>query len=243
MQKKKTRKARMAKSTKMVPFTTMTDLGPRPAFIKPNDRRGTEDLTKDDMEMAVVKVAQALSPELIQDDPKYIEGLKVGDLFNTLTGTNYGRGPVSFSVLRREKPYAIEYYSREAGGGIKERDIPGGDPRRDFHGEEKPVATEFRDYVAVLWETRDWVTLRFKSSGLKVAKRLNAYQKRLDGPCFAGKYELTTKSDKKDKGNYEAFVVNPAGWVTDADEYKYAEQLHESLQGQTIVIEPDKDDL
>ena len=73
--------------------------------------------------------------------------------------------------------------------------------------------------------------------------RLNAYQKRLDGPCFAGKYELSTKPDKKDKVNYMAFVVKPAGWVTDGEEYKYAEQLHESLQGQTIVIEPDGDDL
>ena len=68
----------------------------RPTFIEAQDTRGAEHIGKDDIQMPRLGLAQAQSPQMLDGDPKFIDNLRVGELFNNVTDTNYGKGPLFF---------------------------------------------------------------------------------------------------------------------------------------------------
>lgn len=218
-----------------------TSLMNRPAFIEEQDIRGAEHIGKDDIQMPRLGLAQAQSPQLLEGDPKYIDGLRVGELFNNLTDTSYGKGPLVFSVVRADPPRGIEFTPLEEGGGIKDFDVPLDDPRMQWDGENKPIATKFYDFVIMIWPTKELIALSLKSSGLKVARQLNTYIKLRSAPVFAGKYELTTTMAKGPAGQYATHVVKNAGW-TNEEEYQATSQAFESLKDKTIEIERVQDE-
>ena len=46
-----------------------------------------------------------MSPQIDDTKPEhYIEDLKKGDMFNSLTGIIYGKGPLLFTVVRADPP-------------------------------------------------------------------------------------------------------------------------------------------
>ncbi len=218
-------------------------LAARPTFVTANDTRGSEHIGKDDIQMPRLGLAQAQSPQMIEGDPKFIDGLRVADLFNNLTDTAYGKGPLQFSVVRADPPRGIEFTPLEEGGGIKDFDVPLDDPRMQWDGDKKPVATKFYDFILILWPAKELIALSLKSSGLKVARALNAYIKLRNAPVFAGKYELTTTMAKGPAGSYAAYVVKNAGWVSE-EEYALVNEVYEGLKDKPIEIErvPGEDD-
>jgi hypothetical protein len=109
----------------------------RPSFI-PKSSEGTENITKDDIQMPRMALAQPMSPQLVEGDPKFIEDLKTGQLFNDLTSENFGKGPILFSVIRADRPRGVEFNPLDEGGGIKDFNVPLDDERMQFHGAEKP---------------------------------------------------------------------------------------------------------
>jgi hypothetical protein len=216
--------------------TDETSIMNRPSFIAEHDTRGAEHIGKDDIQMPRLGLAQAQSPQMLEGDPKYIDGLRVGELFNNLTDANYSKGPVVFSLVRADPPRGIEFTPLEDGGGIKDFDVPLDDPRMQWDGDNKPIATKFYDFVLMLWPTRELIALSLKSSGLKVARQLNTYIKLRSAPVFAGKYELTTTMAKGPAGQYATYVIKNAGWA-DEEEYQLTSQAYESLKDKTIDIE------
>ena len=96
----------------------------RPSGIDEGDL-GNEGMTREDILMPRLGLAQKMSPEI---DPtnqeKYIEGLQFTDLFNSLTKARYGKGPLYFSILRRDQPRYVEFTPIDQGGGI-EYDLSG----------------------------------------------------------------------------------------------------------------------
>ena len=215
----------------------------RPTFIEAQDTRGAEHIGKDDIQMPRLGLAQAQSPQMLDGDPKFIDNLRVGELFNNLTDTNYGKGPLFFSVVRADPPRGIEFTPLDEGGGIKDFDVPLDDPRMQWDGDTKPIATKFYDFVLMLWPTRELIALSLKSSGLKVARQLNTYIKLRNAPVFAGKYELATTMAKGPAGQYAAYIIKNAGW-TEEEEYQFTSQTYESLKDKAIDIEriPGEDD-
>jgi len=222
-----------------------------PSFLKANDARGTEHITKDDLQMPRIGLAQPLSPQMVESSSKYIAGLKQGEMFNSLTGQNYGKGPIYFTVVRADRPRGVEFFPLEEGGGIKDLNVPLNDPRLMFGPRgEKPTAVKFYDFIALrvdpATEAFEPVALSLKGSAVSVAKALNSLMKFRGGPSFAGLYELTSRMETSKKGfTYAVYIVKNAGvtlkgglpgWVNETL-YEQAQAFYESMRDRQVVID------
>ena len=190
-------------------------LEPAPDYFAKGDRRGFEDTKQTDVLIPRLALAQALSPQVTDGDPNRIPNLKVGDLFNSVTGEVYGR-EVFVQLLRKMPLRAMQFNPVEEGGGVADPDVPLNDDRCKWHGDEKPVATIFRDFLAVLLPQREIIALSFKSSGIKAAKALWGLAAMRNKPVFAGRYRITTGVELKPKP-HQIYKVENAGWVGPED--------------------------
>lgn len=225
----------------------------RPDFI-PRGAAGTEHITKEDMQLPRLGLAQKQSPQLTEEHAKFIEGLKAGDLFNTLTGEIYGRGPIEFYIIRADRPRFIEFYPLDAGGGVKDMNVAPTDPRTQFTTDGTgtsvpPVATKFYDFVIVPLPLRDpesvissVLALSMKSSGIKVAKQLNSLIKSRNAAIFACRYQLGVVSETNKKGTYYNFKVEYLGWPDSEATYKALAEAHDLIKDKALDIDRDNSD-
>lgn len=207
-------------------------LEPAPDYFSKGDRRGFEDTQQSDVTIPRLALAQALSPQVTEGDPNRIEGLKPGDMFNTVTKQNYGK-EVRIQLLRKMPPRAMEFRSIDEGGGVLDPNVPLDDPRLKWGNSgdkkaDKPQATLFRDFIAVILPQRETIALSFKSSGIKVAKELWGLAMMRNKPVFAGKYLITTGVELKPKPHH-VFKVQNDGWVSQTDAM-LGEQMFEAVQ-------------
>lgn len=195
---------------------------------------GLENMDRQDMTLPRLGLAQALSPQVSESDPKAIKELRPGEFFNTITRERYGRKvqlvPLLFYKTR------ILFGPMDEGGGLRCQSPdnligigqPGGTcvncPFSQFgsarNGEGKGTAcNQFFNYAALV--VRDGtvsaeglLVFSLKSSALKVAKDWNALIRIRNLDIFAGVYELTSVERKNDIGRWYEPVINPAGNVT-----------------------------
>lgn len=206
-------------------------LVPPPDYIK-KSRRGFEDTVQTDLMIPRLALAQALSPQVTDGDPGRIDGLKVGDLFNTVTGQVYGR-EVFIQVLRKMPLRAVQFRSVDDGGGVIDPDVPLGDPRLRWgtSGDkkaDKPTATLFRDFLAVILPQRELIALSFKSSGINAAKNLWGQATMSNRDCFAVRFRITT-SVKLVPKPHQIFKIEQAGWVEEPD-FMLGEEMYEAVK-------------
>lgn len=223
---------------KTAPAGAMT----RPDFI-PRSAVGTEHLTRDDIRLPRLALAQGLSHQVQLGDPLFIKGLSVGEMFNDLTQEVYGQGPMEFFIVRADPPRWVEFYPRDEGGGVKDLNVPHGDPRTSFGEDgEKPIATQFYDYIIVLWPSKVLVALSMKSASLKVARSLNGLVAIRNADLYAGKYTVQAAMEKNAKGTFAQYVVQNAGWVDTPENLKYLKGLFNGLKDKRLVIEREPGD-
>lgn len=206
-------------------------LAPAPDYIK-KSRRGFEDTVQTDLMIPRLALAQALSPQVTDGDPNRIEGLKPGDLFNSVTGQVYGK-EVIVQVLRKMPLRAMEFRSVDDGGGVIDPDVPMGDPRLAWgtSGDkkaDKPKATLFRDFLAVILPGREVIALSFKSSGITAAKNLWGTATMSNRDCFAVAIKIST-SVKLTPKPHQVYKVAQVGWVSEAD-FKLGEEMYEAVK-------------
>ncbi len=209
-----------------------TGLAAVPDYLKDDQREGLEDITRKDMTIPRLALAQALSPQVTEGDPNMIPGLKSGDLFNPVTKQNYGQ-KVEFQIVHKDRPRAMLFRSIDDGGGVVDPDVPmssdllkwgnSGDKKAD-----KPRATLFMDFVAVLLPQRELIALSFKSSGIKTAKALNGLIAFRNKSIYAGKYVMTTGTQLTPKP-HKVYVVDNADWVS-AEDATLGKQMWETLK-------------
>lgn len=195
---------------------------------------GLENMDRQDMTLPRLGLAQALSPQVSESDPKSIEGLRPGMFFNTITREVYGKKvqlvPLLFYKTR------ILFGPMDEGGGLRCQSPdnligigePGGTcvkcPFSQFgsarNGEGKGTAcNQFFNYAALVVadgrvSPEGLLVFSLKSSALKVAKDWNALIRIRNLDIFAGVYELTSVERKNDIGRWYEPVINPAGNVT-----------------------------
>lgn len=237
----------MSNETKNLATTQSGGSLERPAFLQGEDSRGTSHLTKDDIQMPRLALAQSLTPQVA--DAK--EGFTTGVLFNSLTEEILGKGPLEFTVVRADAPRYIEFIPRDEGGGIRDYNVAPTDPRTQFTKDPEtgksipPIATKFYDYIILMLPATPEnfmdkiIALSLKSSGLKVAKTLNGLMRLRNAASFAGKYVLTTEMTQNAKGKFAIYKVKNAGWV-DEPTYHLAEQVYETLKDREIKIDRDE---
>lgn len=227
------------KKTELVKMTESTAMAV-PDFIERTQETGAGHLTREDIQMPRLALAQMMSPELVEEDAKYIDGLKFGMLFNNLTQQIYGDG-VEFCILRADPPRYIEF--AEDGKSIVDMNVPANDIRTQFGPNgQKPAAMKFYNYVLMFLPTREMIALSLKSTGIKTAKQLNGLvTTRGNVKIFAGKYRLGTSTQSNSKGRFSVYTLKNAGWV-DQDTYAFASMAHEGLKDRVITIEHEPDD-
>jgi hypothetical protein len=161
----------------------------RPSFIKEGDTRGTENITSNDIKPPALRIAQSMSNEVKRSEPAYIEGLREGDFYNSLTKEIYGEGPIGLVIVNQLGHRHVEFAPLSEGGGVLDFNVPDGDPRTEFTTKEvdgkqtrvKPRATKFYDYLVLVvrGESEDWLEQLAKADPAERDEIINAARREL----------------------------------------------------------------
>ncbi len=206
---------------------------------------GMENIERADMTLPRLALAQALSPQLSESDPKFIDGLKKGEFFNTITREIYGKTAQLIPLLFYKS--RILFGPMDEGGGLRCQSPdnitgigdPGGVcvkcPLSQFgsarNGEGKGTAcNQFFNYAAVAASSGKFLpegllVFSLKSSALKTAKDWNALIRIRNLDIFAGIYDVTSVERKNDIGRWYEPVITPAGNVS-REAYAMARELY-----------------
>lgn len=246
----------MATENEVTDLTTITD-DLQPTLTRPksldHDLAGTENITAEDVRLPRLAIAQGLSPQITPGDAQYIDGLKLFDMFNDLSGDILGRGPLMFIPIRRDVR-RIEFTPRDEGGGIVDLNVPKHDPRMQWTVAEDgtrtpPVATEFTEFVILLLrkgQAPEPIVLSIKNTNKwnrRAADQLTTFIKLRQSAIYSGLYTVDTLTPaKNDSGTFGVPVIKNAGFIpvdtpAGAALFAFAKNFHQSLEGKTIVVE------
>ena len=223
--RKTTRTARTGSLT-----TTTSDTVP--AYLDTGSTVGIDHLTADDVAMPRINLAQAMSDQINKTHPDFIEGVGIGDFFNSVSGTNYG-SEFPFSILCAYPPRGVEFAPIEEGGNIIDPNVALDDPRLMFGADgTKPQATRFYDYVIALYpgEPREEViSMSLARSGVRAAKSLNGLARMRGTAIYTGIYTAAAIQKTSQQGSYQTWRFRNAGFIPESCVAKFA-ALHESLR-------------
>jgi hypothetical protein len=251
---KKQAEAELVTDNALVPADKAGALADIPEFMRADigSSEGTEGLGMDDVQMPRLAIAQTQTPAMLPNRAEYIRELKLGDLFNTLTGDIYEQ-PVEFIVVRRDPPRWIEF---DEDRKVVDRDVRPGDPRTFWTDaidektkqkyRKKPIATQFYDFVVLLLPDFQPIALSFSRTGIKAAKRLNGLIKTSlpPLPVYARKFVMETKLevDPASQGTFGIHLIRNGGRIQDAETYAMAKQAFEAFKNRVIDIHREAED-
>jgi len=204
------------------------------------DVRGKENIDASRLLLPRIAGAQKTSPEVDPTSERYIPGLELFQMFNTLTQEVYGNGPIYFTVIRTLPFKAIEF---DSDNKVVRPDVKKGDAALEFTEDprtgkrNRPIATEFKEYL-VLLSTGDVAALSFKSTQIKTAEKLDTFMTFRPGASWLGLYKITSKGKTFAKGPATQFTVLPAG-PTPAELIKTAEEVF--VNTEKVVIDVSRD--
>lgn len=203
------------------------------------DRRGKENLNLERLVLPRVAAAQKTSPEIDQTSDRYIEGLRMFEMFNSLTQEQYGNGPLKFAVVRSLPFKAMQFDGNQ---NVVDFDVKQGDPRLDFTTNEKgervkPLATEFKEYLVIL-EDGSVAALSFKSTQIKVSAKLDSFIQFRVGAAWMGMYQITSRGKTFPGGAATQFNILPAG-KTPPEIVKAAEELYANTGDVVVDVQRD----
>lgn len=224
---------------------------PLPAFIKADDDRGKENVGVKDIRFPALKLAQSMSAEVKRTEPEYIEGLREGEFFNSVTRDIYGEDPISFVVINYlgHRNTLFDPNNRKV---ILESNLRDDDERCQFTEEVidgvrkriPPKATTFADFLiaAMINGLPKIMTLSFKKTQLGRAKDINSITTSRDGvPSFAFQFKAQPVVEKRPKGTFYGWRVQPDGWPTE-NLYNYASDAYDKFAGKEVKIDHDDAD-
>jgi hypothetical protein len=193
-------------------------------------------------------ILQSNSPQIDDDDPKYIEGAKAGMLFNTVTQELWEEATIIPVHYDRRM---VEWVPRDAGGGYRGdfapddpriSDVQRGDDGRfmlengnflndtRYHfvmivnddGSYEPVVISLTS--TQIKKSRGWMTV-MNNLKLKGPKGL------FTPPTFSHKYTVTTVGESNEKGNWKGWKFTIDSILTGKEMYLYhaAKEFREAI--------------
>lgn len=205
----------------------------RPSYMDPENRRGSEEVTQDDITLPRIEVLQALSPQIKRTDPKYIEGAEQGTIFNTISGELYG-GEITFIPIVFRKEWIV-WQTRDAGGGFVGSFPSEEEAEAAREALENPDNHEVNLHaINFVFVVRDKGQLEeavfsWSRSKLKISRKLNALVQMGSGDRFCRAYKLRAVEEKGKKGEYFSYDIKPLGFVPE-EVYKRAENLFKAIK-------------
>ena len=210
---------------------------------------GFEDFGADDVLVPFIAILQKGSPQVEEDNPKYLKGAKAGMLWNTATGEMFDGKEKGIRVIpvHRTRNF-IEWIPKDEGGGLvkvydpdaKEVLAVVGKDRQYGKlkiGDGNDLVETFSVFALVVKPDGDFdrVIISFASSQIGVYKRwmMKAQSIKIntpDGrkrtpPMFSHLYTLTTSFTQKKENTwfkYNTDTAEPAQLAPDSDLYQAA---------------------
>jgi hypothetical protein len=191
-----------------------------PDYLRPGGRpiQGGENVDQNDILIPRLALCQSGTPQRKRSDPRFVPGLEEGMYFNSVSGKIYGTKvwfiPTFFFRTR------VRFKALDEGGGIlcQAQDgkhgvgDPGGDclrcPLAQFHDEEPPECTEFKNFAAIvvpetgLPTLEDAIVVSWKVTAIKAAKKLNTLLRMRGLDYFASIFEATSAEKTNDSGTF-----------------------------------------
>jgi hypothetical protein len=199
-------------------------------------REGFENLERRDLIVPRIQICHAQTPHRNKKNENFIEGLKEGQMFNTMSREIYG-GKIRVVVVHHYKT-RIKFHSKKIGEGIDCRADDGKNGRGDpgglcvkcgfsmFQGKEPPLCTEFYNFVVVVMPDKGFpsidnmAVMSFKSTGITAAKnwltRMNLLvdEHKVGMPIFGGLHDVTVAEQSDAENSWFGFNPQPAGRTT-----------------------------
>jgi len=103
-----------------------------PDYIKSGDTRGTENIDSKDIRPPALRLAQSGTPQTKRQEASFIDGLREGEFFNSLTNERYGEGPLYFVIVNQLGDRYVEFRPMAEGGGVIDPNVPENDKCTQF---------------------------------------------------------------------------------------------------------------
>lgn len=225
--------------------------------------KGHEGITSADTALPFMALAQGLSPQLKPRDGKFINGLRQGDIFNSLTKDIF-KGEIGILVIPVAHQFKhVEWVPREKGGGLVtqyDRGYLPTDVRRDeVLGQVRPNGNQVRDtsYFYCLQVTGEDeatpVIISMSGIALKKAKRWNSLITGIQikgpsgffrPPIYSHQYQLTSVPEKSIKGDNFNWDPMCKGMISSRILYNTAKSLSDMVRQGLVQAKPihDEDD-
>lgn len=201
---------------------------------------GFEDFTSDDVAVPFIGILQKGSPQVEEDNPKYVQGAKSGYLLNTVSNTIYdGKSGITVIPVHRVRTF-IEWIPKDQGGGlvqVYQPDAPEVQRALNNAGRQygkikindnNDLVETFSMFCLVVKEdgTFERAIISFSSSQISVYKRwmtmaqsinvITADGRLIVPPMFAHKYRLSTVFTQKKDYTWYKFAVRFEGDTAEA---------------------------
>ena len=226
----------------------------------------------EDYQIPYFNILSKGAPQLEEDDGKYIQGAKLGQIFNTVTNKVYDSLLVLPVYYRRR---FVEWAERGEGSGapiniytpeqfqkfqMDGKVVRGDDNKERFVGKpDTYIENTAEHYVIVLEGNGAWskAIIKMKSTQLKKSRTWNSLmsnQRRVEGDeiyqpkDFARAYTLSTVKEKNAKGSWHGWVITENKWIDELgllkvqDIIEDATQFEKSIHSGDIEITPTRDD-
>ncbi len=201
-----------------------------PDYIRKGNDRGNENVEMGDVVIPRIELVQALSKCLKESDPQYIEGIKQGELYNTVTRENYGPAVRVVPVLFKKEWLA--WRDQDLGGGFAGAHATADLCQNAIDEQEKPdewEATETAQQLVLVVKkdgTTEEAVVSMNKTKLKVSKQWNSLIRLNGNDRFSRIYVLhsvdETNSKNQDFKNYGVYAMG----FPPVDVYKKAEALY-----------------
>lgn len=200
--------------------TELALTGQVPDFLQQYGSAGNESVGVEDIVIPRLGLIQSLSPEVDDSDPKYIDGAKPGDFFNSLTRELY-QSPVSVVFVDRKKEYTV-FKKRNAGGGFRgsfssEADAKFAIANGDDPADQLEIIETAMNFGLILNADNKVISeivIPMTSTKLKVDRQINSMIRLRGAARFSSVFYLESTKEKNDKGTFYNIKATIGPWVT-----------------------------
>jgi len=219
---------------------------------------GFENVRQDDLGIPFLSIIQKMSPEVDEDSPKYIPGIKVGDIVLSTTKQSYaGKDrPVEFIPCGYQKAY-VEWAPRENGGGYIATHGPGIMTQTTKNEKGQDVLENGNIIVTTAYVVGyinadgEWLpaVLSMSSTQLKKARQwlnimtsqkfTNREGKKLQLPMYSHKYLLSTQPESNEFGTWYGWKIEVGSMVNELPLVEKAREQHQQIAtGSMRALQP-----
>lgn len=214
-----------------------------PDYIRLDQSRGNENVTREDLQVPRLQVVQALSPELDEESSRFIPDVRAGYLVNVLTGEWWGREGLLLVPVYFSRQYML-WKVRTAGGGLlgvfEQR--PDAEIAARRYPEDQVEVVDTPTNICLL-VTEDGtagseIAISLAKSKFKVSRKWNSLIRLAGGDRFSRAYRVTSVKEKRGNDDFYNFNILPEGWAP-RHTYNQALELYEGITAG--IVKPNVD--